>query len=245
MGGATLITYIVFRVVVPTSARDLITVRLKDVLQAVSTLIKHNIFTPQEYCPQRCEATRLRHQAVRAGGGFDQLIDDLYWESNPPVKVMEMRQSVIQLVNANLALAAANSVLTSVPLNYPDPRVTEAMNASVQHLGHVQDQMAEFADGASSVHEIHDLMKQSDRCLLEERNLILELEIADHVDFDKHEHVVKSPRALGVCSSRLDAPHPEGPAEGSSGPQHDAHAHRSRSRRSKRPDLSRSFQNVS
>lgn len=190
VGGATLITYIVFRVVVPTSARDLITLRLMDVLQAVSTLIKHNTFTPDEDCPQRNMATRLRHQAVRAGGVFDQLIDDLYWESNPPAKVMEMRQSVIQLVNASLALSAANSVLTSVPMNYPDPRVTKAMNASVQNLGHVQGQLAEFANGSSSVEEIHALMKQSDRCILEERNLILELEIADHADFDKPEQEV-------------------------------------------------------
>jgi uncharacterized membrane protein YccC len=190
VGGATLITYIVFRVVVPTNARDLITVRLKGVLQAVATLIKHNTFTPDENCSQRNMGTRLRHQAVRSGGAFDQLVEDLYWESNPPVKVMEMRQSVIKLVNENLALAAANSVLTSVPLDYPDPRVMKAMNASVNDLGDVQDRLAEFANGSSSVDEIHALMKRSDRTILDERNLILELEIADHVDFDKPEHVV-------------------------------------------------------
>ncbi len=190
VGGATLITYIVFRVVVPTNARDLITVRLKGVLQAVATLIKHNTFTPDEDCSQRRMGTRLRHQAVRSGGAFDQLVEDLYWESNPPVKVMEMRQSVIKLVNENLALAAANSVLTSVPLDYPDPRVMKAMNASVNDLGDVQGRLAEFANGSSSMDEIHALMKRSDRAILDERNLILELEIADHVDFDKPEHVV-------------------------------------------------------
>ena len=55
---------------------------------------------------------------------------------------------------------------------------------------HVQGQLAEFANGSSSVEEIHALMKQSDRCILEERNLILELEIADHADFDKPEQEV-------------------------------------------------------
>jgi uncharacterized membrane protein YccC len=190
VGGATLITYIVFRVVVPTNARDLISHRLHDVLLLVSSLMKHNTFTPDENCPRRCEAMRLRHKAVRAGGVFDQLIEDLYWESSPPPKVLQMRQALIQVVNANLAMCAANSVLTSVPLDYPDPQLTERMNASVQSLGDVEARLAEFVFGSNSVDDIHDLMKHADRCILEERSLIIELGLADHIDFENPEHLV-------------------------------------------------------
>lgn len=207
VGGATLICYIVFRIVLPSSAQDVVTERLNAALEAIAALVRHNARVSGGPSAEAETGAHMRHVTIRSGAAFDQLLEDLRWESDPPPPLLETRSNMMATVNAALAMSTANSVLVTEPLGERHPRLAERMRETLAALAAVQDGIAAYVRGDGDTAAIHGLIRVADRAILAERELILERQVCSEIDIDDPAHqanrLVLTEYAHHICMRRI------------------------------------------
>jgi uncharacterized membrane protein YccC len=181
VGGATLVCYIVFRWVLPVIARDVLTVRLKALLDSVADLIYHCRMSDEDKSVIRIESRNRRHAAVRSGAELAQLFEDIGWESNPPESIVRMRRDMIGVLGANLILAAANSNLVENECMRLDPELSDAMDETLGRLGDTQVRLGELAESIGPGRTIFPQLAMVDAAIAAERAMIIDHGLLDHL----------------------------------------------------------------
>ena len=184
VGGATLICYIVFRCVLPVIARDILTERIKALIDSIADLIYNCRFSSDDMAHIRLESRRRRHAAVGVGAELAQLFEDIGWESDPPESMVHMRRNLIDVMSANLILAAANSNLIESDLMRLDRPLSDAMDETLGALGDTQVRIGEAAVSPGTGVTIDAELARVDSAIARERDLILEHGLLDHLGHD-------------------------------------------------------------
>ena len=189
VAGATLICYVVFLVVIPVKARDLVTERLHGALAATSRMIRQCRFFADPERRDSVETTASRHAAIAAGGNFSQLLEELHSESNAPERLLRMRSELVDDVNTCLALAAANSILTEHPLFRKDTHIAEMMDDVLEGLSASLSALAEYTAGNATLEDVNAAYTRVDGAIEREKQLILRIGIADRFELDDPERL--------------------------------------------------------
>lgn len=179
VAGATLICYIVFRVVAPTSATDAMSKKMANALRAISESLNVHVDTDD---PRGSESERLSafHNAIRRIGDFDQVIVDLSWESSDLNRFGWIKRQLLEDLHATLLLAeglsatrearllAAGDTVSrelSVCLDYALVCLIELLNAMTHQCGAVDSDKQDFdvlmRDSERALRDAHDQIAQA------------------------------------------------------------------------------------
>ena len=141
VGGATLICFMVFMIILPNTAPDLLSSRLKQALGSIADLLASSKLVDQDPVDRNTEIIRLRHASVRSCGEFDQFVRDFYWESDSPERLQRYQHRMVDLLHSNLLLAGNASVL-SCERRIDDSTLVESMNDTMSSLATAQQELS-------------------------------------------------------------------------------------------------------
>jgi hypothetical protein len=184
VGGATLNCYLVFRILLPTTARDLVSFRLKAAFESIADLLVHSSLTDHLAQSQRVELRAKRHVAVHSCGEFDQLVEDFQWESDAPDRVVQFRHESVDLLNANLLLAGTTSVLSTERSLRGNRELSAIMNETISGLSKVEALLSNLAVFHGEYKELSRSSKRVDDLLACEREHLLRSGIVDRMALD-------------------------------------------------------------
>ena len=172
VGGATLICYLVFRIVLPTNAADLVSGRLKQVLASTADLVVASYKMDSDEAKMRLDRKNARHAAIRNLGVFAQLVEDLESESSASRRMQEQRGQLAESLASTVVCAGTNSIVTSNPLYISETKRRVVMNKALEALGDLQVTLTDLMNDPSNGTEVEAAGAKADRLISEEQGTV-------------------------------------------------------------------------
>ena len=172
VAGATLICYLVFRIVLPTNAADLVSGRLRKALSSTADLVAISAKIDSDGEKMWQDRKKARHAAIRNLGSFAQLVEDLDSESSASKQMQEQRGKLAEILSSTVICAGTNSVLTSNPRYISETNRCAIMNQALEALGDLQMVIADLLDDAMKYREVEAAGAKADQLISDEQEVV-------------------------------------------------------------------------
>ena len=178
VAGATSICYLVFRIVLPTTAADLIGMRLKNAFAALADLIGVSGQAGTDKEQMREDRKNARHSAVRALGAFGQLVGDLESESVAVGRMKGLRLNLLETLSSTMLCAGSNSIVTANSAYLSGNAARKQLDKTLASLGDLQRVLSDLVAGSKDYDAFAVQSERVAALMEDEKKVVAEAAIA-------------------------------------------------------------------